>query len=201
MRADDNKVTWTAALTEDVFRYIGAYPIYFRTVAVIEEGQIQSMTWIMHKESIAQLEAAGHKTIARRVLEEAWNQGNLDTVDELFAAETVYHDPDHGDITGRAAVKELINEFRTAFPDLQFTIEQQMVEGEVVATRWQATGTHQGEYRGVAPTGKSITLSGVTLFQVTAVSRVEERQIVESWSYWNGLGLLVQLGVATDGSQ
>lgn len=193
-RVYDNKVTWTVALTEDVFRYIGAYPIYFRAVGVVEDGEIQSMTWIMHKESIVQLEAAGQRTIAGRVIEEAWNQNNLDTVDELYAAETIYHLPDHGEIMGTAAVKDLITAFRTAFPDLQFTIEQHIVEGDLVATRWEATGTHQGDYLGIAPTGNAIALSGITLFQITTVSRVEERQIVESWSYWNGLGLLEQLG-------
>lgn len=195
-RVYDNKVTWTVALTEDVFRYIGAYPIYFRAVGVVEDGEIQSMTWIMHKESIAQLEAAGQRTIANRVIEEAWNQNNLVTVDELYAAETIYHLPDHGELVGTAAVKDLISAFRTAFPDLQFTIEQQVVEGDLVATRWEATGTHQGDYMGIAPTGNTVTLSGITLFQITTVDRVEERQIVESWSYWNSLGLLEQLGVA-----
>lgn len=201
LRAYDNKVTWTVALTEDVFRYLGAYPIYFRAVAVIEDGQIQSTTWIMHKESIAQLGAAGHKTIARRVIEEAWNQGNLDTIDELYAAETVYHDPDHADATGAAAVKDLITEYRTAFPDLQLTIEQQIVEGDTVATRWRATGSQQGAYRGIAPTGKPVTLSGITLLHIGAVGRVEERQILESWTYWDSLGLLEQLGVAPTGGQ
>lgn len=194
-RVYDNKVTWTAAITEDIFRYIGAYPILFRAVGVVQDGQIQSMTLIMHKESIAQLEAAGHKTIARRVIEEAWNQGALATVDELFAADTVYHDPDHADSKGVDAVKELITAYRTAFPDLQLTITHQLVEGDLVATHWQATGTHQGEYQGIAPTGKTVTLTGMTLQRIAAVGRVEERQIVESWNYWDGLGLLEQLGV------
>jgi steroid delta-isomerase-like uncharacterized protein len=134
--------------------------------------------------------SADTKAIARRFLEEAFNSGNLDVVDELVAPEFVNHDaalPEPG--VGIEAAKASITGYREAFPDLRLTIEQQLAEGEYVTTRWSARGTHQGNLMGMAPTGKQATVTGIT------IDRIVDGRFVESWTNWDTLGLMQQLGV------
>lgn len=134
--------------------------------------------------------SADTKGIARRFLEEAFNSGNLDVVDELVAPEFVNHDaalPEPA--TGIEATKASIKGYRDAFPDLRLTIEQQVAEGEYVTTRWSARGTHQGDLLGMAATGKQATVTGIT------IDRIVDGRFVESWTNWDTLGLMQQLGV------
>ncbi len=134
--------------------------------------------------------SADTKAIARRFLEEAFNSGDLAVVDELVAPEFVNHDaalPEPG--VGIEAAKASITGYREAFPDLRLTIEQQLAEGEYVTTRWSARGTHQGNLMGMAPTGKQATVTGIT------IDRIVDGRFVESWTNWDTLGLMQQLGV------
>ena len=134
--------------------------------------------------------SADTKAIARRFLEEAFNSGNLDVVDELVAPEFVNHDaalPEPG--VGIEAAKASITGYREAFPDLRLTIEEQLAEGEYVTTRWSARGTHQGNLMGMTPTGKQATVTGIT------IDRIVDGRFVESWTNWDTLGLMQQLGV------
>jgi steroid delta-isomerase-like uncharacterized protein len=134
--------------------------------------------------------SAETKGIARRFLEEAFNSGNLAVVDELVAPEFVNHDaalPEPA--TGIEATKASIKGYRDAFPDLRLTIEQQVAEGEYVTTRWSARGTHQGDLLGMAATGKQATVTGIT------IDRIVNGRFVESWTNWDTLGLMQQLGV------
>ncbi len=134
--------------------------------------------------------SAENMAIARRFLEEAFNSGNLAVVDELVAPEFVNHDAALPEpTTGIEAAKASINGYREAFPDLRLTIEQQLAEGEYVATRWSARGTHQGDLMGIAPTGKQATVTGIT------IDRIVDGKFVESWTNWDTLGLMQQLGV------
>ena len=129
------------------------------------------------------------KAMVRRELEELYGAGNLDVADEIVAAEFVGHDSAMPDpIRGPAGVKEAVTGYRTAFPDLRMTIEAQVAEGDLVATRWKATGTHQGELFGIGPTGKQATVTG------TSMTRVSGGKIAEDWTNWDTLGLLQQLG-------
>ena len=134
--------------------------------------------------------SAETKAIARRFLEEAFNGGKLDVVDELVAPEFVNHDaalPEPA--IGIEAAKASITGYRDAFPDLRLTIEQQVAEGEYVTTRWSARGTHQGDLMGIAATGKQATVTGIT------IDRIVDGRFVESWTNWDTLGLMQQLGV------
>jgi steroid delta-isomerase-like uncharacterized protein len=134
--------------------------------------------------------SADTKAIARRLLEEAFNSGNLAVVDELVAPEFVNHDAALPEPTrGIEGAKANITAYREAFPDLRLTIEQQLAEGEFVTTRWSARGTHQGELMGMAPTGKQATVTGIT------IDRIVSGRFVESWTNWDTLGLMQQLGV------
>lgn len=133
--------------------------------------------------------SAETKAIARRLLEEAFNGGNLATVDELVDPGFVNHDPASAEQAhGIEGAKASIGGYRAAFPDLRIAIERQIAEGDYVVTRWTARGTHQGELMGLAPTGKQATVTGIT------IDRIRAGRIVESWSNWDTLGLLQQLG-------
>lgn len=133
--------------------------------------------------------SAETKALSRRVLEEAFNAGNLDVLDELVAPEFVNHDAAMPEsLVGIDAAKASITGYRDAFPDLQLTIEEMIAEGELVATRWSARGTHQGELMGMTPTGKQATVTGIT------IDRIVDGRIVESWTNWDTLGMLQQLG-------
>ena len=134
--------------------------------------------------------SAENKAIARRLLEEAFNSGNLDVVDELVSPEFVNHDAALPEPTrGIEGTKANIGMYRDAFPDLRLTIEQQVAEGEYVTTRWTARGTHQGELFGMTATGKQATVTGITIDQIV------NGRFVESRTNWDTLGLLQQLGV------
>ncbi len=134
--------------------------------------------------------SAETKAIARRFLEEAFNGGNLDVVDELVDPRFVNHDAALPEpMIGIEGAKASIAGYRDAFPDLRLTIEQQIAEGELVTTRWTARGTHEGDLFGMAATGKQATVTGIT------VDRIVNGRFVESWTNWDTLGLMQQLGV------
>ena len=130
-----------------------------------------------------------NKVLAQRWLEEVWNQGDLSLVDELIAVNYILHDPTRPGLRGRAGIKESIAMFRTAFPDLHFTIEDQVAEKEQVVTRYSVEGTHLGQIMGIAATGKHGTITGIDIYRIT------NGQIEEAWSNWDTLGLLQQIGV------
>ena len=129
-----------------------------------------------------------NKTVSRRLTEEAFNQGNYDVIEELVAPTFVNHDPTTGDTKGPQGTRELIEGYRSAFPDLKLTIEEQVAEGDLVATRWTARGTHKGELMGIAPTGKESTVTGMS------IEKIKDGKIVESWNNWDTLGMMRQLG-------
>ncbi len=129
------------------------------------------------------------KAIARRSLEELFSAGNLDVADEIYASDFVAHDPALPEpVRGPAGVKELVAGYRAAFPDLRVSTDQQIGDGDTVATRWTAVGTHHGELFGIAPTGKQATISGIS------IERFAGGKIAEEWISWDTLGLLQQLG-------
>lgn len=129
-----------------------------------------------------------NKTIVRRAFEEPWT-GNLDVVDELIASNYVGNDPANPEpLHGPEGVKEFISTYREAFPDARITVEQQLAEGDFVATRWSGRGTHEGDLMGVSPTGKQVTVSGLT------ISRLESGKIVEEFQNWDTFGMMQQLG-------
>jgi serine phosphatase RsbU (regulator of sigma subunit) len=129
-----------------------------------------------------------NKAIFRRYIEEVWNQTNLELVDEIFDR-YISHQPD-GSVFERGPedVKRFVSEFRSAFPDLRINIDEQIAEGDKVVIRATLRGTHQGEFRGMAPTGKEIEDKGFTDFRFS-----EEGKVVESWdSYYSQLSLMRQ---------
>jgi serine phosphatase RsbU (regulator of sigma subunit) len=128
-----------------------------------------------------------NKASFRRYLEEAWNQNNLEVVDEIFDR-YVSHQPD-GSVLERGPedVKRFVGEFRSAFPDLRMSSEEQIAEGDRVVSHGTIRGTHQGEFRGMAPTGKEMEIPGMAVFRFS-----EEGKVVESWDSYDQLSLMRQ---------
>jgi steroid delta-isomerase-like uncharacterized protein len=135
------------------------------------------------------MSAEENKVIVQRAVE-AFNQGDQEAVDKLFAANYVDHDPSRASLpSGPEGVKLAWGAFRAAFPDLQGTIEDMITEGDKVVVRGTFRGTHQGGLMGIPPTGKQVT---VTLIDV---NRIEGGKLVERWGITDMLGMMQQLGV------
>ena len=132
-----------------------------------------------------------NKALSKRIYEEVFNQGKLQLLDELVATNGVLNDPSvpGGKITGRAGVRQYFETYLTAFPDLHFTINDQIAEGDKVVTRYTATGTHKGALMGIAPTGKRSTVTGIT------IEHYKDGKSAEVWVSGDTLGMLQQLGV------
>jgi steroid delta-isomerase-like uncharacterized protein len=129
-----------------------------------------------------------NKAHIRRVIEEVYNRGDLRVVDEVAASDLVIHAPSQ-EIRGREGAKQYVAALRAGFPDLRFTVEDQVAEGDMVVTRWTARGTHGGEFQGVPATGREIRLAG------TDIDRIAGGKVVECWAQVDELGLMRQLGV------
>jgi len=127
-----------------------------------------------------------NKAIVRKVIE-AINKQNLSSLDELIATDFVYHMPVE-QIQGLEVMKQDIEEEIKAFPDWHETIEDILAEGDKVCFRVKLTGTHTGEYYGLAPTGKKITYTAV------AICRIVDGKIVEGWGVYDMLDFYKQLG-------
>jgi steroid delta-isomerase-like uncharacterized protein len=109
--------------------------------------------------------------------------------DEILAPDFVLHAPfDPRELRGPEAVKQFISDYRNAFPDGHTTIEDQIVEGDEAVNRWTATGTHQGEFQGIAATGNQVTVTGIDIV------RIAEGKLSEGWVELDGLGWMQQLG-------
>ena len=119
---------------------------------------------------------------------EALNQRNLAVFDEILHPDVVFHTASTT-IQGLEAYKQYLSMYNIAFPDLHFTIEDIIAEGDTVVVRYTTRGTHQGTFMGILPTGKQ--LSGTGMF----IDRIVNGKAVEQWGNSDTLGLLQQLGI------
>lgn len=134
--------------------------------------------------------SAENKAIIRRLMDEVWNQRKLNVLDEICAPNFIIYDPSVPDLSrGPAGAKQYIGLFCAAFPDIQITVDDLFAEGDKVALRWSARGTHTGELMGIAPTGRPVAVTG------HAIYRIAKGQIEEDWITGDTLGVLQQLGV------
>ncbi len=132
-----------------------------------------------------------NKALIQRFVEEAFNKGNLDVADEVYASTFVSHDPTAPEGQGSPEdIKQFVNTYLSAFPDGHTTVEASIAEGEKVAYRWTFRGTHRGELMGIPPTGEQVEITGVT------INRFSGGKIEEQWNLFDQLGMLQQLGVA-----
>jgi steroid delta-isomerase-like uncharacterized protein len=132
------------------------------------------------------------KEIARRLAEDPW-RGKIDETIELIADDYVAHVP--GSIEpfrGKEGFRAFVNTYLTGFPDGTITVDDQIAEGEIVATRWTGRGTNTGELMGMPPTGKQITVEGITY------SRITGDKATEAWITWDTLSMVQQLGIVPE---
>jgi steroid delta-isomerase-like uncharacterized protein len=132
----------------------------------------------------------GNKSIVRRIVAEVWNRANLDAADELFAANFTRNGEKS---LGPEGVKAIMSGVTAAMPDLEYTIDDLIAEGDKVVVRWFARGTHTGEWQRpgmglLAPTGRQITLRAMNLF------RIDDGKAAEVWEFGDSIGFLRQIG-------
>jgi steroid delta-isomerase-like uncharacterized protein len=126
-----------------------------------------------------------------RWVEGGWNNGNLGLVDEMYSPDYTIHDPSVPGYPGGAeAFKAFVTGFRTGLPDIHFTVEDTVAEGDKVAWRFTVRGTNLGPLMGFPPTGKASTNSGLV------ISRFDENgKWAEDYVNWDTLGMLQQIGI------
>jgi len=136
--------------------------------------------------------ALDNKAIVRRLYQEVWNERKLDLVDKLFAASHALDEPTFsGSQMGPAAYKQQVDRFFSAFPDLRFEMDDLIAEKEKVVVSWKISGTHQGEFMGIAATGKKISFEGISIIKFAA------GKILDSYVRWDAFALMRQLGAVS----
>lgn len=130
-----------------------------------------------------------NKADIRRFIEEVFHEGKLDVLDEVIAADYVEHVPlPPGFAPGRDGLKQWVTALRAAFPDFRYRIDDMIAEGDKLAVRVTARGTHQGEFLGIPPTGRRVSWTEMHM------PRIVGGKHVEHWANVDQLGLLRQLG-------
>lgn len=130
-----------------------------------------------------------NKVVVAEFIRAVFTRGELDAVERYLAPDFVNHDPFPGVEPDRDGFREMARTFREAFPDWSSTLQELIAEGDLVAERFVAQGTHRGEIMSVAPTGRTVELAGINIF------RIKEGKITERWGRLDDLGFMQQLGV------
>ena len=129
------------------------------------------------------------KQLMHRWFEEVWNKGRADAIDEMASPSCLVHGLGEP-MRGPAGFKPFHSAFRDAFPDLQVTIDHVICEGDMVAARWTASGTHRGNGLGFPATNKPMRVTGMTF-----ACYDDNGQLCEGWNSFDQLGMLQQLGI------
>ena len=133
------------------------------------------------------------RALVRRFFEET-NKGKasiIAAIDELFATDYIEHGGTGEDTCGIKSYKRSMSEFYTAFPDVHVTLDDTVVEGDRVAVRFTLSGIHKGEFMGIPPTSKMVTIREI------GIIRIAGGKFVESWMRYDTLGLMQQLGLVS----
>jgi predicted ester cyclase len=125
----------------------------------------------------------------KRIIEEAFNHGNLAALNDLYAPDNIRHPANLGVSKGTQDLKWLVITFRTAFADLQCTFIDEVQEADRYAANWMISGTHEGLFLGNQPTGKPFKAPGVIF------ARIKNNRIIEDWTLVDLMGILQQLGI------
>jgi len=133
-------------------------------------------------------EAEGRRLTHYRVFNEVLNGRNLELLPQLCTQDYVYHGPGGLELEGIDQLRGMIEGYFTAFPDMHMEVEQRVVEGNLISTRWRVTGTHDGPLDGIEATGEKIDISG------QLIMRFEGTKIAEEWEVFDQLAMLKQIG-------
>ncbi len=147
---------------------------------------------VLAQGALAQTQGEICKGLAKRTYLEVF-KGNVDLAEQLFLPTARNYDPTvpggEWPQGGTGLAKAVVGTYLTAFPDLDFKITKQYVDGDTAVTQWIATGTHKGPLMGMSATGKSIMVTGMN------INRCEGGKIAESWTVFDLFGMLVQVGI------
>ena len=135
------------------------------------------------------MSAEENKALVRRFVDEVQSGGNINLIDEICSPEFVNYSAPPGLPADCEGIKIVTNMFRGAFPDSYFTVGDMVAEGDKVATRKTFHGTHEGEFMGIPPSGKTVTIGLIDIVRIT------DGRVVEHWSMGDNLGMMEQLGV------
>ncbi|MDQ6730690.1 MAG: ester cyclase [Actinomycetota bacterium] len=131
---------------------------------------------------------------SRRLLEETFNEGNLELIDRFVAPAALNHDParpaNMRQQRGPQAFKSTVEMYRAAFPDVRMTVDDVIAAGDKVVVRWHSEGTHRNELEGLAATGARVSVTGI------GIDLWKDGKVIEAWTEWDNLGLARQLGAA-----
>ena len=127
--------------------------------------------------------------VISQFINEVLNKGDIDSAGKFFWEEMVEQVPLPGQGPGLAGLKDVLRGMRSAFPDMHWTVEEQVAEGDKVVTRFEWTGTHRGEFLGVPATGRQVKVWGIV------IDRLESGKIKDTRIIMDALGLMMQLGV------
>lgn len=131
-----------------------------------------------------------NQAVVRRAIDELWNKGNLNIVDELFTPDHLNDDPVNN-VRGGDGLREVVKKYRAAFPDCRLEIDEIFSAGDNVVVRWHYSGTHKNTFEGIPPTGRRATGPGLS------IHRFAGDRIKESHTVWDALGMMQQLGLVT----
>jgi steroid delta-isomerase-like uncharacterized protein len=131
-----------------------------------------------------------NKAVVRRLYDEVWNERKVEVIKEIISPSHALHGPNvSGSSVGPDAYKRQVSLFLAGYPDLRFTIEDTIAENEKVVACWTISGTHRGEYMGIPATNKKVSVDGITIHHIA------DGKIMDSYSNWDVLGMMQQLGV------
>ena len=139
--------------------------------------------------TVVPMSTEANKTSARRFYDEVFNKKNRAAIDEFIDPNQVDHAAPPGTPGGLAGAKQTIGMYLTAFPDLHFTVEDMIADGDKLVARLTVRGTQQGAFMGIPPTGKHVTVTAID------ISRMAGGKSVEHWLEMDTLGMMQQLGV------
>jgi steroid delta-isomerase-like uncharacterized protein len=133
---------------------------------------------------------ADNKTLILRLYEELWNKRKLEAVSEIISPSHALQAPNvSGSAVGPEAYKRQLMLFLGGYPDLRFTIEDMVAENDKVVACWTFSGTHKGDFMGVPATNRKVSVDGITIHHIAG------GKIMDSYSNWDTLGMMQQLGV------
>ena len=130
-----------------------------------------------------------NKALVSRFTEEVYGKGNIALIDKFLSPDYVFPAPPPGVTPDQEGIKQFVSMHHTAFPDFRLMVKDIIAEGDKVVNRWTWSGTHKGEFMGIPPTGKYVTLTGIS------IHRIEDGKIAEQWHEVDMMGLMQQFGV------
>jgi steroid delta-isomerase-like uncharacterized protein len=151
------------------------------------------MTIVPNGKGVEYLMSEENKALERRMYEEIFNKKNIAAVEQFYATDWICHPSPPGMPPSLEGMKQWHTLTNKAFPDMQAKLEDMLVEGDKIACRWTATATHKGEFMGMPPTNKQVTITGLH------IDRIAGGKIVETWNYSDMMGVMQQLGMKPPG--